>query len=118
MGWVADDATFGARLALVRQRMAWGNVKEAADACGVPVESWRRWERDGRPPRDVVEVAGLIADKTGCDYGWLLAGQRLRARTGNNKDVLRRRPRPSRPPGRPTGSTSPIGQRRTARISA
>lgn len=76
-GWVADDSTFGARLALVRQRMSWGNVKEAADACGLPVENWRRWERDGRAPRDIVEIAGIISERTGCDFGWLLAGRRL-----------------------------------------
>lgn len=78
-GWTADDATFGARLALVRQRMGWGNVKEAALACGLPAESWRTWERDGVQPRRVVDVAAAIADRTGCDYGWLLAGRRLRA---------------------------------------
>jgi transcriptional regulator with XRE-family HTH domain len=76
-GWIADDSTFGARLALVRQRMGWGNVKEAADACGIPVESWRRWERDNRAPRDVADVAWQIAERTGADYGWLLAGPRL-----------------------------------------
>lgn len=76
-GWVADDSTFGARLALVRQHMRWGNVKEAATACGLPVESWRSWERDGRAPQRLVDIAAIIADKTGCDYGWLLAGPRL-----------------------------------------
>lgn len=70
-GWVADDGTFGARLALVRQRMGWGNVKEAAMAAGVPVESWRNWERDGRIPRNIIEVSGQIADRTGCDLAWL-----------------------------------------------
>jgi hypothetical protein len=79
-GWIADDSSFGARLALVRQRMQWGNVKEAADACGIPVESWRRWERDGRAPRDVVDQARKIADRTGADFGWLL-DPRLRGRT-------------------------------------
>jgi hypothetical protein len=68
---------FGARLALVRQRMKWGNVKEAAVACGLPTESWRSWERDGRSPRNIVEIASIIAAATGCDYLWLLAGQRI-----------------------------------------
>lgn len=77
-GWTADDSTFGARLALVRQRMGWGNVKEAAVNCGVPTESWRTWERDGVEPRRIVEIAATIADRTGCDYGWLLTGPRLR----------------------------------------
>lgn len=77
-GWIADDSTFGARLALVRQRMQWGNVKEAALACGLPPESWRTWERDGVTPRRVVEIAAKIADRTGCDFGWLLEPKRLR----------------------------------------
>ena len=77
-GWTADDSTFGARLALIRQHMAWGNVKEAATACGIPAESWRTWERDGVTPRRLVEIAGIIADRTGCDFGWLVAGPRLR----------------------------------------
>lgn len=76
-GWIADDSTFGARLALIRQRMQWGNVKEAAAACGLPTESWRTWERDGVTPRRVVEIAAIISERTGCDYGWLLAGSRL-----------------------------------------
>jgi transcriptional regulator with XRE-family HTH domain len=70
-GWVATDDRFGARLALIRQRMGWGNVKEAALACGVPVESWRNWERDGRLPRDLVTIASRISGATGCDVGWL-----------------------------------------------
>lgn len=70
-GWVADDSTFGARLALIRQRMGWGNVKEAALACGVPVASWRNWERDGRLPRDLIQVSGQISRTTGCDQAWL-----------------------------------------------
>ena len=73
--WVPTDDTFGARLALIRQRMKWGNVKEAAVACGLPPESWRTWERDGVAPRRVVEIAGLIAERTGCDYVWLLTGR-------------------------------------------
>jgi len=77
-GWTPDDGTFGARLALIRQHMAWGNVKEAAIACGLPPESWRTWERDGVTPRNIVDIAAQISERTGCDYGWLLAGARLR----------------------------------------
>jgi hypothetical protein len=107
-GWTADDSTFGARLALVRQRMGWGNLKQAAVACGVPAESWRRWERDGRSPRDILEIAAIIADRTGCDYGWLLAGGRLttyaatRAATGPeaNSRIPKSAER-TRPPGHP-----------------
>lgn len=70
-GWVATDASFGARLALVRQRMGWGNTKEAALACGLPVQSWRGWERDNRAPRDFVGTCRKIAAATGCDIWWL-----------------------------------------------
>ena len=70
--WTADDSTFGARLALVRQRMGWGNVKEAALACGLPVETWRTWERDNVKPRNYTEVCDRIAEHTRCDLGWLL----------------------------------------------
>lgn len=73
-GWAADDSTFGARLALVRQRMGWGNVSEAALACGFAAGSWRNWERDGRIPRDQVAIARRISDRTECSYRWLLEG--------------------------------------------
>lgn len=73
-GWVPDVETFGARLALVRQRMGWGNVAEAAKACGLPVGSWRNWERDGRAPRNLTTVAKQIAGVTGCSYQWLVLG--------------------------------------------
>ena len=59
--WTADDRTFGARLALVRQHMGWGNVKEAALACGLPPETWRTWERDNVKPRNYEEVCVKIA---------------------------------------------------------
>lgn len=72
-GWTPNDATFAARLALVRQKMAW-NVKEAADACGLPAENWRRWERDGIEPKRLVTIAMAIATKSGCDYLWLVHG--------------------------------------------
>lgn len=70
-GWIPDVSTFGARLALVRQRMGWGNVAEAALACGVPVASWRNWERDGRKPRDLPGVVQAIAARTGVSAVWL-----------------------------------------------
>lgn len=74
-GWIPSDETFGARLALVRQRMGWGNVKEAAIACGVPSGSWRNWEKDGRLPRDLARIAALIAERTGVDFDWLIRGR-------------------------------------------
>lgn len=73
-GWTPDDATFGARLALVRQRMGWGNIAKAAKECGVPTDSWRNWEVDGREPHRRVTIAMTIATRTGCDYLWLVHG--------------------------------------------
>ena len=81
-GWTVDDSTFGARLALVRQKMDW-NIKEAARECGLPGASWRTWERDGVQPRDKDEIAWRIAERTGCDYGWLLGGPRLTTYAAN-----------------------------------
>lgn len=72
--WTADASTFGARLALVRQRMGWGNVKTAAQKCGLPVESWRNWERDGVEPRRLTTIAMTIASVSGCDFLWLVHG--------------------------------------------
>jgi hypothetical protein len=116
--WIPDDSSFGARLALVRQRMAWGNVKEAAIACAVPVESWRTWERDNVQPRNFTVIARRIAERTGCDYGWLVDGQRLAGRPAISLTLERMperatpervaatrpgpvRPRDTRPFGRP-----------------
>lgn len=73
-GWVPDATTFGARLALIRQHMGWGNIEKAAKACGISTETWRSWERDNREPHRLSAVARQIATATGCDYLWLLAG--------------------------------------------
>jgi hypothetical protein len=54
--------------------MGWGNVKTAAEQCGLPVESWRNWERDGMEPRRLTTIAMTIAGRTGCDYLWLVHG--------------------------------------------
>lgn len=117
-GWRPDDSTFGARLAMVRQRMAWGNVKEAATACGLPAESWRTWERDNVQPRNIVEVAALIAERTRCDYGWLLAGQRLvHDQEPNHRWVAQSdRPATPRPNGHPHGAKPADATRRPSRI--
>ena len=105
-GWVPNDEAFGARLALVRQRMGWGNVKEAALACGLPTQSWRTWERDGVQPRRLVEVASLIADRTGCDLGWLLAGSRLRGDRQPTRQLSTKGPAPTRPVSTSTTRTN------------
>lgn len=70
--WTANDATFGARLALIRQRMEW-NVKEAALACGIPPQSWRTWETGVMPHGGrYFELCAQIAGTVHCDYGWLV----------------------------------------------
>jgi hypothetical protein len=70
-GWRPDLGTFGARLAAVRQSMGWGNIVEAAQACGFPPETWRNWET-GRTPRDIVAVCRQVAEATGVDVAWLI----------------------------------------------
>lgn len=118
--WTADASTFGARLALIRQHMAWGNVKTAAEQCGLPVESWRNWERDGIEPRRLTTIAMTIATRTGCDYLWLVhgpdrggavrssayvPGERLVATAGQTAD---RRPSTGHATTRPVRQTRPI----------
>ena len=77
--WVPVD-TFAARLALLRQHLGGWNVKRAADACGLDDQKWRNWEAGRTKPRDLEAVARQIADATGCDVRWLLAGGPLRSR--------------------------------------
>lgn len=79
-GWVPTDDTFAVRLAMTRTLMGWSNVKEAALACGIPVESWRGWETRGMLPRRYTEITAMIADATrridgrGVDQDWLMRG--------------------------------------------
>ncbi len=74
-GWVPDPSSdFGARLALVRQHMAW-NGKQAADACGIDPQSWRSWETAGRRPRDYAKVCQRISEASGVSVIWLMTGQ-------------------------------------------
>ena len=77
--WVPID-TFGARLALLRQALGGWNVKRTADACELDDQKWRNWEAGKSKPRDLEGVARQIADATGCDYVWLMAGGPLRSR--------------------------------------
>lgn len=121
--WTPDDSTFGARLAMIRQRMGWGNIAKAAKECGVPTDSWRNWEVDNREPHRMTTIAMSIATRTGCDYRWLVHGPdrgdllpRLDSNqkpTGNFPETGRliiRSGDPDRPhrPGRPVRETRPI----------
>ena len=86
-GWIPTDDDFAARLSLVRQRMGWTTIAEAAMACGIPTKSWRNWECDHRQPRDLVQTAGLVAQRTGVDVDWLIRGVRKPGvPTGPNTD--------------------------------
>lgn len=116
-GWTADDSTFGARLALIRQHKKWGNVKEAATACGIPPETWRTWERDNVPPRNYTDVCQRIAEATGADYYWLLGGTKpapppppARSRQsplpGDCRPIITR-PRPTKPKQRAASTFVP-----------
>jgi hypothetical protein len=71
--WIPSTDDFGARLAMVRHKMGW-NVKEAARECGLPAATWRLWEVDGALPRNIVTIGMAIAQRTGCDYLWLVHG--------------------------------------------
>lgn len=106
-GWTVDDSTFGARLALVRQRMSW-NIKQAARECGIPAASWGSWE-NGALPRDYTMKCRLIAERTGCDYGWLLDGPGLSAGEGRFKASFRAARRSSASASHEVLGVSPIG---------
>lgn len=82
--WIPTDS-FGARLALIRQAKGW-NVKEAAEACGLNDQSWRNWEAGGGVQK-MDRVALKIAEATGCNYVWLLAGGPIRFRCINGVPV-------------------------------
>lgn len=83
--WVPED-TFGARLALIRQRMYW-NVKQAAEGCGLNYQSWHNWEHGGLP-RDLVGTARQIARATGCNERWLVLGEKWTKNKGADLQVL------------------------------
>jgi hypothetical protein len=71
--------------------MGWGNVKEAALACGLPVQSWRGWERDNRMPRDLMATTMKVANRTGCDPDWLSGMAASRAQwTPPDEEMVRR----------------------------
>lgn len=69
--WVPTD-TWGARLAIVRQKMGW-NYTEAGKECGINATSWHNWE-DGGGCRQMHRIAHKIARRTGVSFTWLVAG--------------------------------------------
>ncbi len=101
-GWIPQAGSFAARLALLRHQMGWSNVKEAALACGLPIESWRSWEKDGRQPRNLLRVVSTISTVSGVDYYWLLDGSVMpNATTGLSAWDIRTSTRSARIPRRP-----------------
>lgn len=109
--WV-PELTFAARLALVRHSMGW-NLAEAALECGFKAQSWRGWELEHRLPRDRVEVADRIAERTGIDAEWILRGGPLTSKNANVRSgfsaVDRTHHHPiSRPPRGAGKTTSPV----------
>lgn len=130
-GWVPDLSGFGARLALVRQAMGWGNVKQAAELCGIPVETWRTWERDNVVPKSLIANCMKISGVTGVDLNWLAVGpipatpERVEATTlryqalGERVVTKGMTDRPITPShGRPGIRTRPIDGRRKADLLA
>ncbi len=108
--------------------MQW-NIKEAARECGIPPASWGSWE-NGAMPHRYTEKCRLIAERTGCDYGWLVLGPAT-----NGKHVIdwnpvkaekvtrphrhRSRGREITRTGSPSGrgdSRRPVTPRRTSRL--
>lgn len=81
--WVPDPSRdLGQRLALVRQHYGW-NVAEAARECGLDPASWTAWETEGRMPRNLVDVCEKIANRSRCQFYWLLTGKRGAKVTGD-----------------------------------
>lgn len=77
-GWVPDDSTFGARLAMIRFQKGWGGAVVAGDRTNVRPETWRAWENGtNKNPRNYEEIVAKIARKSGCDAGWLYGGREL-----------------------------------------
>lgn len=108
--WVPTTDTFGARLALVRHQMGW-NMAEAAKACGVSESTWGGWERDGRSPHGLAQVAAAIARASGCDDVWLMKGkEQTRDYKGPVSTVWA--PSARRTPPTRTGNRAPRGRDR------
>lgn len=79
--WIPEDS-FGARLALIRQRFHW-NVTEAANASGISPATWTTWE-GGSLPRDFIATCEKIATATGCSMRWLAGAQNWKILKGRH----------------------------------
>lgn len=74
--------SFRVRIAAIRAERGW-NVSQAAMACGLSVENWRKWEKNGRRPQAYEETCRRIADGSGYDRAWIASGGPLRSRCVN-----------------------------------
>src|SRR5664279_1085387 len=74
IGWLPRVDTLRGPPRLGAPTHGLGHVKEAAESCGVPVQSWRTWE-DGGIPRDILRLAKRVSAVTGVNYYWQLDGE-------------------------------------------
>ena len=74
IGWLPRVDTLRGPPRLGAPAHGLGHVKEAAESCGVPVQSWRTWE-DGGIPRDILRLAKRVSAVTGVNYYWQLDGE-------------------------------------------
>lgn len=73
--------TFGKRLVLLRTSMGWHNAALAANAYGIPLETYRWYEKGKGVPRDLMEKCLKISRVTGADFGWLYGGEAMAGMT-------------------------------------
>jgi hypothetical protein len=79
--------TFGARLAVLRQKLGGWNVARVSRLCGIDDQSWRNWEAGGGC-QDMEKVCRKISEATGCPYVWLMTGTTVPAWTVSPSDFL------------------------------
>lgn len=79
--------TLKARLAIIRAEFDW-DYEEAGRECSVGGKNWKRWEREGKLPRDIYEVVRKIHDRTGYSRKWILDGGPLSSSRCNSAPEL------------------------------
>ena len=65
--------SFQVRIAVVRALRGW-NYTQAGQACGIPAENWRKWEKFGTKPQNYEEVCRAIARGAHFSKNWISAG--------------------------------------------
>ncbi|MBP2549542.1 transcriptional regulator with XRE-family HTH domain [Neorhizobium galegae] len=71
-GFSASDDTFGGRISLARDALAF-SLDDAARVIGVDAQTLRHWENDraAPPPRQLAALAGVLA----VSLSWLMTGR-------------------------------------------